>query len=214
MKSHVQIEPWSEAIGLRPGMSAADSQANIDELFADSDTGEERRKAVLAGVELMDYQFNALGVELGQRYRGKAIASSEPFPEFKRDPDLYFQPSTVPGSHLPHVWLQHRGEQISTLDLADYGGFTLIIGIGGKAWADAAKALAAELGVPIKSACVGLRQEFDDPLGEWTRMREVSDRGCLLVRPDRFIAWRSAALPDDPVDELRGAMLSALGRSG
>ena len=214
MKSHVQIEPWSEAIGLRPGMSAADAQANIDELFGDSDTGEERRKAVLAGVELMDYQFNALGVELGQRYPGKAIASSEPFPEFKRDPDLYFQPSTVPGSHLPHVWLQHGGEQISTLDLADYGGFTLIIGIGGKAWADAAKALAAELGVPIKSACVGLRQEFDDPLGEWTRMREVSDRGCLLVRPDRFIAWRSAALPDDPVDELRGAMLSALGRSG
>lgn len=100
----------------------------------------------------MDYQFNAHGVELGQRYRGKAIPSSEPFPESTRDPDLDFQPSTVPGSHLPHVWLQHGGQQISTLDLADYGGFTLIIGIGGTAWADAAKALTAELGVGIRSA--------------------------------------------------------------
>jgi 2,4-dichlorophenol 6-monooxygenase len=212
MTSHVQIEPWSQAIGLRPGMSKADAKTNIDELFGNSEAGEQRRKAVLEGVELMDYQFNAHGVELGQRYRSKGIASSEPFPELKRDPDLYFQPSTVPGSHLPHVWLQHDGKQVSTLDLATYDGFTLIIGAGGKAWADAAKALTVELGVDIEAACIGLRQEFDDPLGEWTKLREISDRGCLLVRPDRFIAWRSAALPSDPVQELRSVMLSVLGR--
>jgi 2,4-dichlorophenol 6-monooxygenase len=103
-----------------------------------------------------------------------------------------------------------RGEQISTLDLANYGDFTLIIGIGGAAWAGAAKTLTAELGV----ASIGLRQEFDDPLGEWTKVPEISDRACLLVRPDRFIAWRSAGLPDNPVHELRRAMLSALGRQG
>jgi 2,4-dichlorophenol 6-monooxygenase len=88
------------------------------------------------------------------------------------------------------------------------------MGIGGAAWADAAKTLTAELGVDIKPASVGLRQEFDDPLGEWTKVREISDRGCLLVRPDRFIAWRSAGLPDNPVHELRSAMLSALGHRG
>jgi 2,4-dichlorophenol 6-monooxygenase len=131
-----------------------------------------------------------------------------------RDADLYFQPSTAPGSHLPHVWLQRRGEQISSLDLANYGGFTLIIGIGGAAWARAAKTLTAELGVDIKPATVGLRQELDDPLGEWMKVREISDRGCLLVRPDRFIAWRSAGLPHNPVQELRSAILSALGRRG
>ena len=56
MTSHVQIEPWSEAIGLRPSMSAADAQANIDELFGDSDAGAQRRKAVLEGVDLMNYE--------------------------------------------------------------------------------------------------------------------------------------------------------------
>jgi 2,4-dichlorophenol 6-monooxygenase len=214
MTSHVQIEPWSEAIGLRPSMSAADAQANIDELFGDSDAGAQRRKVVLEGVDLMNYQFNAHGVELGQRYRSKGISSSEPFPEPTRDADLHFQPSTVPGPHLPHVWLQRGGEQISTLDLANYGGFTLIIGIGGAAWAGAAKTLTAELGVEIKPTSIGLRQEFDDPLGEWTKAPEISDSGCLLVRPDRFIGWRSAGLPDNPVQELRSAILSALGRRG
>ena len=63
----------------------------------------------------MDYQFNAHGVELGQRYRSSAIRSHESFPEFQRDGELYFQPDTVPGSHLPHVWVQHDGKQLSTL---------------------------------------------------------------------------------------------------
>jgi 2,4-dichlorophenol 6-monooxygenase len=212
MKSHVEIEPWSQAAGLRPGMTRDDARANLDELFGDSQRGEERRKALLAGIRLMDYQFNAHGVELGQRYRSRAVRSAEAFPEYQRDRELYFQPDTVPGSHLPHVWLRHGGAQVSTLDLVGYSGFTLLAGIGGKAWSDAARAVATELGVRIKAARLGLRQEFDDPQGEWTEIRGVSDRGCLLLRPDRFIAWRSWGLPGDPTAELRRVMLALLGR--
>jgi 2,4-dichlorophenol 6-monooxygenase len=212
MKSHNEIEPWSQAAGLRPGMSKEDARANLDELFGASDRGEQRRRALLAGVQLMDYQFNAHGVELGQRYRSGAIRSTEPFPEYQRDPELFFQPDTVPGSHLPHVWVQHDGEQVSTLDVAEYGGFTLLTGIDGQAWTEAAKTVATELGVQIKAAGVGLRQEFDDLQGEWTKIRGVSDRGCVLVRPDRFVAWRSWGLPSDPTAELRRVMVSLLGR--
>ena len=212
MKSHVEIEPWSEAAGLRPRMSENDARANLDELFGDSERGEQRRKALLAGLHLMDYQFNAHGVELGQRYRSSAIASAEPFPEYPRDPELYFQADTVPGSHLPHAWVQHNGERVSTLDLVDYGGFTLLTGIGGSAWDEAARAVANELGVQITTARLGLRQEYDDLLGEWSKIRDVSDRGCLLARPDRFVAWRSRGLPSDPTGDLRRVMLSLLGR--
>ncbi len=212
MKSHVEIEPWSEAAGLRAGMTEGDARTNLAELFGDSVRGEQRRKALLAGVDLMDYQFNAHGVELGQRYRSSAIPLAEPFPEYTRDRELYFQPSTVPGSHLPHVWVRRNEERVSTLDLIDYVGFTLLTGIGGNAWNEAARAVAAELSVPIKTARLGLRQEFDDLLGDWTKIREVSDRGCLLVRPDRFIAWRNSGLPSDPTGELRRVMLSLLGR--
>ena len=212
MKSHVEIEPWSEAAGLRPGMNAGEASANLEELFGNSERGEERRKALLAGVKLMDYQFNAHGVELGQRYRSRAILSVEDFPEYERDRELYFQPDTVPGSHLPHAWLQHNGEDVSTLDLIDHSGFTLLTGTGASAWEEAARKVAAELGVSIKTARLGLRQDYDDPLGDWTKIRGVSDRGCVLVRPDRFIAWRSQALPSDPAGELCSAMLSLLGR--
>jgi 2,4-dichlorophenol 6-monooxygenase len=214
MKSHVQIEPWSEAAGLRPGMSAQDAKDNNEELFGASQVGEKRRKALLEGLDLMNYQFNAHGVELGQRYRGGAIASSEPFPEFRRDPDLYFQPDTVPGSHLPHVWLHQNGAAISTLDVCDYSRFTLAVGAAGQGWVEAAATIASELGVPIKTARIGLRQDFDDMEGEWITVRDVSDRGCLLVRPDRFIAWRSHDLPSDPAAALRQAMLAVLGRAG
>jgi 2,4-dichlorophenol 6-monooxygenase len=214
MKSHTQIEPWSEAAGLRPGMSKQDAKDNIDQLFGASEVGEQRRKALLAGVELMNYQFNAHGVELGQRYRGRAIASSEPFPAYQRDPELYFQPDTVPGSHIPHVWLQHDGAAISTLDVCDYSGFTLIVGVGGESWIEAAATIASELGVPLRTARIGLRQDFDDFDGEWIKIREVSDRGCLLVRPDRFIAWRSHELPGNPTAALREAMLSILRHGG
>jgi 2,4-dichlorophenol 6-monooxygenase len=212
MKSHNEIEPWSQAAGLRPGMSKEDARTNLDELFGASDRGEQRRRALLAGVQLMDYQFNAHGVELGQRYRSGAIRSTEPFPEYQRDPELFFQPDTVPGSHLPHVWVQHDGAQVSTLDVAEPAGFTLLTGIDGQAWTEAAKTVATELGVQIKAAGVGLRQEFDDLQGEWTKIRGVSDRGCVLVRPDRFVAWRSWGLPSDPTAELRRVMVSLLGR--
>lgn len=213
MSSHRQIEPWSDAAGLRPGMSEDDAHANIVELFGASKIGGERRKALLAGVDLMNYQFNAHGAELGQRYRSSVIPSAEPFPEYTRDSDLYYLPSTVPGSHLPHVWLQNAGARISTLDLVAYNGFTLITGIGGEAWGQAANIVAQELGVEIKEARVGLRQEFDDLYGEWTQIREVGDRGCILVRPDCFIAWRASELPNDPANELRQVMRAALGQN-
>jgi 2,4-dichlorophenol 6-monooxygenase len=212
MKSHVEIEPWSDAAGLKAGMSGQDAKDNIEELFGASEVGEKRRHALLSAVDLMDYQFNAHGVELGQRYRSGAIASSDPFPEYRRDPDLFFQPDAVPGSHIPHVWVQHGGAAISTLDVCDYSRFTVIAGAAGQPWDEAAVSIACELGVPIATARIGLRQHFDDMHGDWINIREVSDRGCLLVRPDRFIAWRSHDLPDDPAAALRRAMLSILRR--
>jgi 2,4-dichlorophenol 6-monooxygenase len=86
------------------------------------------------------------------------------------------------------------------------------VGVAGEHWVEAAARIASELGVPIQAACIGLRQDFDDVDGEWIKIREVSDRGCLLVRPDRFIAWRSHDLAGDPAGALRHAMLSVLGR--
>ena len=52
----------------------------------------------------------------------------------------------------------------------------------------------------------------NDVLGTWTRIREVGDRGCILLRPDRVVAWRSIGLRPDPVADLEAVMVEILGQ--
>src|SRR5260370_40324692 len=103
-----------------------------------------------------------------------------PFPPYRRDPELFSQPTTHPGAYLPHAWVQHGHDWISTIDLARYDRFTLITGIGGEPWIEAAAKVSEALNVEIAAVPVGLRQPSGDVLGEWTAVREVRDRGCIL----------------------------------
>jgi 2,4-dichlorophenol 6-monooxygenase len=59
---------------------------------------------------------------------------------------------------------------------------------------------------------IGMGQTNNDPLGRWTRSREVGDDGCMLVRPDRVVAWRSSAMVDDPERALADVLDRILGR--
>jgi hypothetical protein len=55
--------------------------------------------------------------EFGQFYTSTAvIGDGSARPEPQRDPELYHQASTVPGSHLPHVWVGDATTKLSTLD--------------------------------------------------------------------------------------------------
>jgi 2,4-dichlorophenol 6-monooxygenase len=210
-RSLEEMVPWMSTVGFLPGQSREEAMSNVDRLFGPG--AEAERERLLAGLDTMNGQFNAHGVEMGQRYVSDAVVGDgTPFPPHERDADLYYHPTTHPGAHLPHAWLQRDTEDVSMLDLCRYDRFTLIAGIDGGAWVDAAARVAEETGVPIEAAVVGLGQRNDDVLGKWTRVREVSDRGCVLVRPDRFVAWRSADADRDPTGELRRVMHHILDR--
>ena len=102
----------------------------IEERKANTPRGRAKREALVAAMELKDYEFNAHGVDLGQFYESAAIVpDGSERPQPTRDPELYYQASTVPGSHLPHVWVGDATHKVSTLDLAPYTTFTLITGI-------------------------------------------------------------------------------------
>jgi 2,4-dichlorophenol 6-monooxygenase len=58
---------------------------------------------------------------------------------------------------------------------------------------------------------IGPGRDAHDIYDDWARAREVEETGCVLVRPDAHVAWRSAALVDDPVAELGRVMESLLG---
>lgn len=172
-----------------------------------------KRDALARALQLKDYEFNCHGVEMGQFYESSAVlsdGSKKPAPT--RDPELYYTPSTVPGSPLPHVWVGDNVTKYSTLDLCPSSQFTLITGISGDPWVGAAKKVAASMGIPLEAVVIGPGREVTDLYFDWERMREIDEDGVLLVRPDKIIAWRSQSLVADPEAALTDALTSVLSR--
>ena len=153
----------------------------------------------------MNAQFNAHGVELGQRYVSDAVVDDgTPFPPYTRDPELHYHPTTHPGAALPHAWLGRDTHDVSTLDLCAYDRFTLITGAAGSDWEAAALAVGDELGVEIRPFRVALGQEHNDVLGTWTRTPR-GDRPRLRARPAGPVRGAGAATTGSPIPPPRCA---------
>ncbi|MET7653539.1 MULTISPECIES: FAD-dependent monooxygenase [unclassified Streptomyces] len=202
-----------EALGVLGAADEAAMTAAIEERKANTPTGAAKRAALVRAMELKNYEFNAHGVELGQHYTSTAVVpDGSELPAPARDTDLYYQMSTVPGAHLPHVWVGDSAHRHALMDLAPYHGWTLFTGIAGETWEQAAKKVGKELGIPLTAVVIGPGREVTDLYYDWAKLREIGESGVLLVRPDKHIAWRAMELPDDPEGQLRGALVSILGR--
>lgn len=207
-----EFGPIFDALGLLETTDTQQMLANMEIRKEDSPRGAAAREKLRKAIELKNYEFNCHGVELGQRYRSSAVVGDgTPEPAYERDPELYYHCTTWPGARLPHCWVQHGGKKVSTLDLAGKGRFTLFTGIGGDAWREAAAAVSARTGVEIAVYVVGPGREVHDIYDDWARLREVAEAGCVLVRPDAHVAWRSHELAADPTAELARTMGQILG---
>ena len=136
-------------------------------------------------------------------------------PAFRRDAELYAQPTTWPGAKLPHAWVTRHGAKVSTLDLGGRGVFTLYTGIGGDAWSSAAADVGAQTGVEIRVVSIGHGQPYEDPFGTWAELREVEDSGAVLARPDLYVAFRAMRAPSTASAAeaaLRDALVAILDR--
>jgi 2,4-dichlorophenol 6-monooxygenase len=212
-KSSREFVQLFEALGITGAQTEAEMRALIEERKANTPEGAAKRAALIDAMDIKNYEFNAHGVELGQFYQSSAIVtdgSSRPAPT--RDPELYYQASTVPGSRLPHCWVGGASRKVSTLDLAPYGRFTLITGITGEQWGKAAKDVAAELGIELETVVIGPGRDVIDLYYDWAKLREVSESGAILVRPDKHVGWRAHELPADPRKALHDAVAQLLGR--
>jgi 2,4-dichlorophenol 6-monooxygenase len=173
------------------------------------------REALREALALKNFEFNAQGVELNQRYVSAAVVPDpDGAPEtWRRDPQLYLQATTRPGAKLPHAWLvDENGRRVSTLDVTGKGAFTLVTGLAGGAWVRAVDTL----GLPFLRAVVVGAKGTEDPYCAWPAVREVHEAGAVLVRPDGYVAWRQQdAVWDDAaaVGQLRSALESVLGRA-
>ncbi|MCY1304720.1 2,4-dichlorophenol 6-monooxygenase [compost metagenome] len=153
-------------------------------------------------------------MELGQRYRSSVVlADGTEEPAYARDRELYYHATTWPGAHLPHAWLHDaEGRKVSTLDICGQGRLTLLTGHGGEAWRHAAESAARELGIELAVRCIGLGLEFVDSYGDWARLREINEDGCVLVRPDQHVAWRAQSASPAADTQILDALKAVLAR--
>jgi 2,4-dichlorophenol 6-monooxygenase len=212
-RSSREFVQFFEVLGLLDAKDEAEMAAAIEERKANTPAGRAKRAALVKAMELKHYEFNAHGVEMGQFYTSPAIvpdgsARKEP----ARDPELYYEPSTVPGARLPHAWVGTERGKVSTLDLAPMGRFTLLTGIAGEKWAEVADKVGAGLGVNLGTVVIGPGRAVTDLYYDWARLREVEEDGVLLVRPDKHIGWRAASMPADPEGALTAALQTILAR--
>lgn len=151
---------------------------------------------------------------MGQFYESTAVVSDEDGrPEITEHPHLHPQKSTYPGLRLPHAWIGNTYGVKSTHDLTSGSRFTLITGINGDSWEQAAQEVSDKLGFDLDVLVIGSGTAYQDTYGDWFRGREIDEDGALLVRPDKHIAWRSLHSTDDHAQKLEEVLLRVLSRN-
>ncbi len=212
-QSRVDYAPIRSAFYGKPSGITGTLDQYLNRFFAPDAEGIEARQKMIDAMELKDYEFNAEGTEMNQRYISTALIAEEQPEEWLRDKQLFHQPSSRPGAKIPHAWLVGPdGKRISTIDVVGDGHFTVLTGISGEAWEQAVQSL----GLPyLRCIRVGAGR-YSDPYFYWARIREIEEGGALLVRPDGVVAWRhkqSVAAPQDAGEHLSTALEAVLGRT-
>jgi hypothetical protein len=210
LRDHIH---WQTTLGMLEPDEAKRLQI-LAEFDDPGEKGRKRRQDFQEAIEKTTTEFHGLGIEMNQRYISDAVYLSDqgPPPPPPEDTVRTHQITTYPGRRLPHVWLNTRspGKRVSTIDLAGHGRFCLLTGPGGQMWKDAARIVSKAVGVDIVGYSVGWKQDYEDVYFDWARKREVDEDGCVLVRPDRFVAWRSKSMIANAEQKLEEVMRSVL----
>jgi 2,4-dichlorophenol 6-monooxygenase len=201
------------ALGLMDQNSSIDEKwSQLKRLWSDDPSDDEFRSVARNLFAQHSMEFQEQNVEYGYSYSSDAVVEdgTEPIPN-PDDIRLYLM-ETRPGHPLPHAWVERKiGEKVSTIDLVKPGRFLLIAGEDGDAWKQAASLISQELGVAIDAVSIGhTHGDFLDPRLAWLKNRGISNEGAILVRPDRFVAWRSFGSSSTPQVELRRALKKVL----
>jgi 2-polyprenyl-6-methoxyphenol hydroxylase-like FAD-dependent oxidoreductase len=179
-----------EASGAHMGVRIKIAEAYSPKIHEDSTEGAAARAELgILIIELGNAENEALGLELGYRYRGSPIiCSEENEPEWRlRD----YIPSSWPGVRAPHLFLEDGtaifdrfGQDFTLLRFSDGSAAPLI---------EAAKTR----GVPLTVV------DISD-----AKARRIYERDFVLIRPDQHVAWRGNEIPSNAlaiIDRARGA---------
>jgi 2,4-dichlorophenol 6-monooxygenase len=203
-----------EALGVSSGNTPEQNMERLRRMWSGRPEDAGHRSAVLRMMRAQSMEFSELNVEYGYSYQSAAVVPDGSAPPAPADGIRVYQPSTRPGSPLPHAWIDDEdGNRRPVKDLVAPGRFLLIAGEDGQPWCDAARQLAAEADLPLDAVRIGhLDGDLYDPRCIWLRHRQIASGGAILVRPDRFIAWRHQAGVAGPRAALAAALSQVLAR--
>ncbi|MFD3539874.1 FAD-dependent oxidoreductase [Streptomyces sp. NPDC058662] len=152
-----------------------------------------------------------LSVAMGYRYNEGAVLGTDPErPVVPDGLDL----SGEPGTRAPHMWLDAGGVRKSTVDL--YERSFVLLSSEGTPWREAARSVAAQLGVRLDAYAVGAGPKADliaRDGADWAEVHGTTPAGAVLVRPDGFVAWRSPGAVEDAEAVLHEVLAALLHRS-
>jgi 2-polyprenyl-6-methoxyphenol hydroxylase-like FAD-dependent oxidoreductase len=150
-----------------------------------------------------------LNVELGYVYRSAAIIAEAPAESLHLNPR---ETRALPGTRMPHYWLKRAGKELSTLDLIGRN-FTLLAAADGAAGCDSAARVARRLGIELDVHRIG-HDGLQDEAGGFATAFGLEPSGCVLIRPDGFVAWRAGSGADASAERLEEAITTLLCRNG
>jgi 2,4-dichlorophenol 6-monooxygenase len=200
--------------GISPENTAAENLELLRRVWNRSPEHSEIRARVRRGIRAQSMEFNELNVEFGYTYQSAAVVPDGTAAGDQVDDIRVYQPSTRPGSPLPHAWIEDdEGRRLPLKDLVRPGRFLLIAGEDGQPWCEAARQLAADTGLPIDAVKIGhVDGDWYDPRCAWLRHRQIDRDGAVLIRPDRFVAFRQRKAVGAPAETLAEAFDQILGR--
>jgi len=166
-----------------------------DALLDDTPAGQANREAMARAFESkISRLYESFGVEIGYRYAGSPVIAREAGEEPPDSTETYW-PTTWPGARLPSIF---TADGRAVLDLLDSRGFTLLVTRAvPEEGLEAFSQAAGSIGLPLRIVVLA------EPA-----LADLYAAPLLLVRPDQHVAWRGAALPEDPTalfDLVRGA---------
>jgi len=159
----------------------------------------EQRRANVRGARSYG---NSLGLDIGVHYEGKGAFVPDGHPGPDAADVSQYTPTATPGWRAPHFWLNRGGERVSSITLSN-GHFVLLCGARGDVWKAAAKSLGLSVGLEAHAVGPGgdLRPESD----VFQDLYGIDADGCVLIRPDGHVAFRSHNGSPTPSSSLRRA---------
>lgn len=186
---HFRID---EALGLSATAGPAANWASMERLWDPDPANDRMREDVFKAVQAQRIGFRHHNIEFGYVYRNGALVPDGGSPHEPLDPIRIYEPWTRPGHPVPHAWISGNGERIALGDMVSGGHFLLIAGEDGGAWVRAARELASRHRLRLRAFTLGFDEgDYIDLRGTWTRLRRMDRHGCLIVRPDRYVAFHA-----------------------